>query len=109
MITLIFPTKKLFRRAFYTSPLIAALITSPFFIRPSSTLLNGVYAIIIITLFIFTVFAINIGLIYLTEKYKPNRSINYVRYILSYAICISLAFFVRFILMHIFSDFETRI
>ncbi len=91
------PIKKLFKTALYTSPLIGALAVFPdAIIKAPDTIINSVpviefsIGIAIITFSILFIWAINIYLVYLTERNIRRKLPVYTRYILSYIICFTL-------------------
>jgi two-component system LytT family sensor kinase len=90
-----FPTKKLFRTALYTSPLIAILAITPLSIVRSNPIWGFLDITSVFTIFIFVMWSLNIGLTYLCERYHASNVQRYLRYVLTYLICIVIAFFMR--------------
>ncbi|MBI5217621.1 MAG: histidine kinase [Bacteroidia bacterium] len=91
------PIKKLFKTALYTSPLIGAIAVAPdTIIKPPDAVIKSVpvielfTGIALITLFVLFIWALNIALVYFTEKKSRRKLPVYLRYILSYIICFTL-------------------
>jgi len=84
------PIKKLFKTAFYTSLLIGALALAPIAVMHSVSLDGFFKGIAQHTLFILFIWAINILLVFLIEKYSRGDLPAYSRYVFSYIICITL-------------------
>ncbi len=90
-----FPTKKLFRTAIYTSPLIAILAIMPLSIVRANPIWGFLDVTGVLTVFVFVMWALNIGLTYLCERYNATNFQRYMRYVFTYLICILIAFFIR--------------
>jgi LytS/YehU family sensor histidine kinase len=90
-----FPTKKLFRTAIYTSPLIAILAITPLSIVRSNPIWGFLDVACVLTIFVFLMWSLNIWLTYLCERYHATNFQRYMRYVLTYVICIVIAFFIR--------------
>lgn len=90
-----FPAKKLFRTALYTSPLIAILAITPLSIVRSNPIWRFLDVTSVLTVFVFVMWSLNIGLTYLCERYHATNSQRYMRYVITYVICIAIAFFMR--------------
>jgi two-component system, LytTR family, sensor kinase len=94
------PIKKLFKTAFYTSPLIGALVAVPdTVIKATDAVINSVLVIelfkgiVLFAVGILFIWALNISLIYLTERINRHKLPVYTRYIISYVICFTLIIF----------------
>lgn len=101
--TSVIPIKKLFKTALYTSVLIAALELA---IAPVDIIKSGGLPpeILLHTIFIPIIWIVNILLVYLTEKYGRDNFPVYMRYVLSYLICIGLMILSELILRYVISD-----
>jgi sensor histidine kinase YesM len=92
------PTKKLFITAIYTSILIGALAIAPHAIFQSVSAIWFLKIGLVLALFIFIIWSINIALLYFTEKYFKNKSSEYARNIISYIICVTIIVLTRLML-----------
>lgn len=83
------PVKKLLKTSLYTSILVGAVLTiAPLATMRSVSVIGFSSGILLHTLFIFFIWLINISLVYLIENYGWRKFSVYLRYILSYIICI---------------------
>lgn len=92
------PAKKLFKTSLFTSVLIGALAIAPHAIFQSVSVTWFLKIGVVLALFIFIIWSINILLLHAGEKYFKNTSPAYLRYILSYLICVSMVILTRLFL-----------
>jgi len=109
MILTTFPTKKLYRTALYTSPLIAILLSAPSAIRmPSAGPFFSMASLF--TVFAFIIWTFNIAIASFVEKRHFKKQHLYIRYIVSFIFCMTLTVFTRHILKSLFPiESELRI
>ncbi|OFX42881.1 MAG: hypothetical protein A2046_08410 [Bacteroidetes bacterium GWA2_30_7] len=95
---------KLIKIALFTSFLIGAFAIALHAIFESVPATKFLKIGLLLALFIFIIWLINITLLYFSEKYFKNKSTEYTRYIVSYIICITLIIFARVFLKSAMSD-----
>jgi sensor histidine kinase YesM len=85
------PLKKLFKTALYTSALIGALAIMPFVLIKSVSATELAMVLVFHALFIFLIWSVNIGLVFLSERKFKKYPVP-LRYFLSYAFCVTIVF-----------------
>ena len=103
------PTKKLIKTAVTTSVLIGALAIAPHAIFQSVSIIWFFKIGLILSLFIFIIWLINMVLVYLNEKYAKNKFPEHTRYVLSYIICVTLIIITRFLISTIIANDNSAI
>lgn len=103
------PTKKLIKTAVTTSVLIGALAIAPHAIFQSVSIIWFFKIGLILSLFIFIIWLINMVLVYLNEKYAKNKFTEHTRYVLSYIICVTLIIITRFLISTIIANDNSAI
>jgi two-component system, LytTR family, sensor kinase len=98
------PIKKLYKTAVYTSLiLIAVLAITPHTVVFRTFSINGMLnGIIFLSVFVFCIWIINISLIYLSERYEQLKRRTYLRYLLSFILCIPCILLVKAIIKSFF-------
>ena len=99
------PIKKIFRTALYTSIILMVVLavtphTVVFRSFSFKGLLNG---IIFLGVFILCIWIINIALVYLAEKYAALKKRAYLRYVISFILCVPCIFLLNLIILSIFN------
>lgn len=91
--------QKLFRKALYTSPLMAVPSISPILIRYEIPFIVFLYAVAIQSVVVFCIWAVNIGLTSVTFGGISERKTVFWRYFLSYSIALTITLALRELLI----------